>query len=265
LEGRPAPAARPASSGHVAARPTALVGREDAWARMEAAWAAGQGVVLTGDPGVGKTRLAEEFLEAHGGGLRFEGRPGDAGVPYATHARTYRQVLAALPDLVVEPWVRDELSRIVPSLGGTPGPIDSDERKLRFWDAKARLLGQAVELGVRCLVFDDVQFMDEASIEAGGYIFQQLGWGRPDAPYRTIHIFRRGELTPFQQGMLHVLSTAGLVVIVELDPLGEHDVARLVDQLGVPGGEGAARDLARLTGGNPLLVLESARALGEGA
>ncbi|MFC6663358.1 AfsR/SARP family transcriptional regulator [Deinococcus multiflagellatus] len=103
-------------------RPPVLVGRADAWAQMDAAWARGQGVILMGEPGVGKTRLALDFLAEHGGGMRFEGRPGDAGLLYATHARTYGQVLAAYPDLELPDWVRGELSRILPALGAAPKP-----------------------------------------------------------------------------------------------------------------------------------------------
>ncbi|PYE55401.1 BTAD domain-containing putative transcriptional regulator [Deinococcus yavapaiensis] len=245
------------------ARPPTLVGRADAWAKMEAAWANGQGIVLTGEPGVGKTRLALDFLGAHGGGMRFEGRPGDAGLLYATHARTYRQVLDAYPDLALEPWVRDELTRILPYLGGHPAPIENEEQKLRFWQAKVESLGAAIARGLRYLVFDDVQFMDVASVEAGGFVFANLGWGRPDAPYRTIHIFRKGELDETKAAMLEMMVAAQLVVLVDVDPLGSDAVEELVRQLDLPGGGQVARELGQFTGGNPLLLLETARSLHE--
>ncbi|MVN89473.1 hypothetical protein GO986_22315 [Deinococcus sp. HMF7620] len=263
--GSVAPSAAPAAARIPLAvrRPPVLVGRADVWARMAAAWERGQGIILTGEPGAGKTRLALDFLAAHGGGMRFEGRPGDAGLLYATHARTYGQVLAAYPDLPLAPWIREELSRLLPGLGGTPEPIVSEEQKLRFWRAKVEVLGAAVQRGLRHMVFDDVQFMDEASVEAGGFVFAQLGWGQPDAPYRTIHIFRKGELSPLLTGMLQALVSGGLVELIEVGPLGEEDVQGLLEQLELPLDAQLPERLRRFTGGNPLLLLETVRSLHE--
>lgn len=64
-------------------RPPVLVGRETAWAEMERAWAKGQTFYLTGDPGVGKTRLAQEFVASKGPGLYLPSRPGVQEVPFA--------------------------------------------------------------------------------------------------------------------------------------------------------------------------------------
>ncbi|GGK95727.1 AAA family ATPase [Deinococcus radiotolerans] len=244
------------------ARPP-LVGREAEWAQMQDAWNAGQGVVLLGEAGVGKTRLALDFLDAHGGGMRFQGCLGDAGLPYATHARTYRQVLSAFPDLPLPDWVRAELTRIMPSLGGAPEPITDEARKVRFWQAKAEALGLAIrEAGLRHLVFDDVQFMDDASIEAGAFVFAQLGWGQPSAPYRTIHCARPAQLGAQQQAVMQAMVDSGLIRIIPLGPLPGEAVQALVGALDLPDATGTlASELGRYTGGNPLLLLETARSL----
>lgn len=256
------PFAAPKASSRQNVEPP-LVGREEAWAQMEAAWAAGKGIVLTGEPGVGKTRLALDFLEAHGGGMRFRGCLGDAGLPYATHSRTYRQVLAAYPDLDLPDGVREELARILPHLGPAPAPITDETQKTRFWQAKTDALGAAIARGLHRLVFDDTQFMDEASIEAGAFVFAHLGWGDPAADYRTIHCFRKGELSPMQQGVLGAMVGAGLVALVELEPLNAGAVEQLVRELDLPVRGDLVPALARYTGGNPLLLLETARSLRE--
>ncbi|MEF2280407.1 BTAD domain-containing putative transcriptional regulator [Deinococcus sp. YIM 134068] len=53
-------------------RPPTLVGREREWARMEAAWQAGQVIFICGEPGAGKTRLALESMFALSNDSAFE-------------------------------------------------------------------------------------------------------------------------------------------------------------------------------------------------
>jgi len=244
-------------------RPPVLVGREDAWARMEEAWTVGRGIVILGEPGAGKSRLAQDFVTAHGGGMRFEGRPGDANVLYGTHARTFRQVLDAYPNLPLDGWMLSELARIVPHAAAAPAPITSESEKVRFWQAKAEVLRAAINRGLRRLTFDDCQFMDDASVQAGGYIFAQLGWGDPAAAYRTIHCFRTSELTPTTRQLLSQLKQANLIEVIELSPLQPHDMHALLEQLDIPGIEALADDLTRYTGGNPFFTLETVRCLVE--
>lgn len=69
-------------------RPPVLIGREAAWAQLEAAWgqleaawAAGQTIYVTGAPGVGKTRLAQDFVASKGRALYLPGHPGAEQVP----------------------------------------------------------------------------------------------------------------------------------------------------------------------------------------
>ncbi len=47
-------------------RPPVLVGRADVWAKMEAAWANGQCILLVGPAGAGKSRLMQDFVMSKG-------------------------------------------------------------------------------------------------------------------------------------------------------------------------------------------------------
>lgn len=90
-------------------RPPVLVGREEAWSRMEEAWDRGQFIILAGEPGIGKTRLATDFAASKGQALYLEGRPGDVVVPLSTTARNVRCILALNPEFELAPWVRRAL------------------------------------------------------------------------------------------------------------------------------------------------------------
>jgi tetratricopeptide (TPR) repeat protein len=81
-------------------RPPVLAGREREWAAMEEAWEAGKFIFLVGEPGVGKSRLATDFLASKGGFISLETRPGDAAIPYSANNRFVRNMLARYPDYV---------------------------------------------------------------------------------------------------------------------------------------------------------------------
>ncbi|MFY0522295.1 BTAD domain-containing putative transcriptional regulator [Archangium gephyra] len=94
--------------------PPVLVGREDEWATLEEAWAAGRPIYVLGEAGIGKTRLVSEFCSAQGSWLLVAARPADPSTPYATSARVARAVLGLEPERSLEPWVRQEIARLVP-------------------------------------------------------------------------------------------------------------------------------------------------------
>ncbi|RZL89857.1 MAG: AfsR family transcriptional regulator, partial [Variovorax sp.] len=81
---QPLGAALPAALHAALRHPPQLVGRDAAWARIDSACAAGQWVLIVGEAGIGKSRLAEEFLRAAGSqALWLKAHAGDAGVPHA--------------------------------------------------------------------------------------------------------------------------------------------------------------------------------------
>ena len=110
-----------------------LVGREQVWAQLESAWAKGKFMFVSGEAGMGKTRLLHEFMSSKGPFSLLTGHPHDRAQPYSTIVRGLREILARRPNLELEPWLRQELSRLMPEVNsGKPiGAIGSEDEQGR--------------------------------------------------------------------------------------------------------------------------------------
>jgi len=245
-------------------RPPVLVGREAAWRQLSEGWAAGQMLFISGAPGTGKSRLAEEFATSRGRWGRIEARVGDQDVPFASQARAFRTQLKRWPGVKLPDWVRTELSRILPELGDPYllPPLHSETAMLRFYEAHVvaiQLLHEHEEISVA----DDVQYWDKASSKAFIYALSRLPDATPAGarPLRFIDCYRRGELAPYAKMHIERLVERGTARVVELDALSPEDVRELVASLRLPGAEAHADSLARYTGGNPLYIVETLKHL----
>ncbi|MCP3097972.1 AAA family ATPase [Myxococcus sp. K15C18031901] len=245
-------------------RPPVLVGREATWRQLEEGWERGQMLFISGVPGSGKSRLAEEFATARGRWGRIEARIGDQDVPFASQARAFRTQLTRWPGVRLPDWVRTELSRILPELGDPYllPPLHSEPAMLRFYEAHVVAL-QMLHEHEDISVADDIQYWDKASSKAFTYALSRL----PDAvasgvkPLRFIDCYRRGELAPYAQMHIQQLVELGMARIVEVDALTPEDVRAMVASMKLPGAEAHAESLARYTGGNPLYVVETLKHL----
>ena len=231
-------------------RPPILVGRGRDWAQLEAAWEAGLSVVVHGQAGVGKTRFVSDFLTSKGAFLLIQGRPGDAGIGYASFARGVKRILEQHQNLSLEPWVRRELSRIVPSFGAElPSAIQSDPEKIRFFSSVLELLNALASREMQSIFVDDLQFMDAASVELWQYILSA------ELPMFTCTAYRSGEL----EGEAQLLQTKHH--LVEVLPLEIGGLSELLTHLDLPVVADLAQSLRQYTGGNPLYVLETLKSL----
>jgi DNA-binding SARP family transcriptional activator len=237
-------------------RPPRLIGREDAWAALHHAWDAGRSACVRGEAGMGKSRLVSDFAHDRGAVLLAGARPGDQRVVYASATRLLRQVpaqaLAALDD-----GVRAELARLLPELGPSSG-ITTDAQRTRFFNAVVALLDSRA-LGLEGVVFDDLHFADDASLEL-------LQFAATQSARRWLFAAREAELSEAGRQLLAAQHSA--VQALDLQPLTLPQVSELLASLAIDGldAEAAAPALLRHSGGSPLFLLETLKSwLSQGA
>ncbi len=256
----------------------ALVGRAEELEVLEGHWAeavdgARQLVLLSGDAGIGKTRLAAELgrLALADGALVLYGRfDEEALAPYQPVVEMVRgwSSGSSLEPLRERLGVRaSELSILFGELGPPPADHaapdgDADARRLRFFDAMAALLGEAGARAPLVLVFDDLHWADRPTLQLLRHIV------RSPTPRRALLLgtYREAELEP-GHALLELIGDIrreGLLRHVALAGLDESEVAELVRALGVPDADPAfVRALHGETEGNPFFIEEVVRHLRE--
>ena len=238
--------------------PPLLAGRKAEWQEMAAAWRRGRTILIFGPAGLGKTRLMIDFVQANGTYMVTYGRPGDEAVPLSTYARHARLFFGACPEVISElrPWLRYEMARLVPDLfEDKPEPVRSEEQRARFIDALCELLSLASRT-FDFLATDDMHFHDETSFAVAARATARLvERAREESLARQVLCARRSELSPAKEREIVGHIEAGLATAIELSPLDEEGVREML--MGLELDAAALTDrVARLTGGNPQLIVE---------
>lgn len=242
-------------------RPPRFVGRARELSALEAAWQAGHVSAVVGEAGVGKSRLLHEFGAARAGVVAVSGRPGDAGVPFATLARLLRALVqrapsaSALQDLP-DPS-RRELARVLPEFEAAAGRPTGEGQRLVLLRAVQALIDAAPEAAT--LMVDDLHFADAASLDLLAGLVDREADESAARPHSWVLAWRPAEAGSPLHALQDRLTEQVRLVSIVLEPLEESALAELIDALGLPGIRGAALApaLRRRTGGNPLFVLET--------
>ncbi len=231
-------------------RPPRLIGRQLELQQFEQGWRAGHVVAVTGEAGMGKTRLMQDFAQAHPGVLHVSARPGDEGVPWATLARLLRAVSQAQAATTASLAIAGAASWMAtPDSAALGGAVDQRLRLQR--DVAERLRAQP---GVSGLLLDDLHFADGASLE----LILALADDGEGGPHWALAWRSADAGTPLR-ALADALASRARLHAVVLRPLDEAALAELVDSLALPGltGVALAPALKQRTGGNPLFVLET--------
>ncbi len=256
------PPPRPAPS------PIPLVGRETDWATLLDSYGAvdagGRFAVLEGEAGIGKTRLAQLFLES----VRQEGATtitaqcyeGETGLAYAPFAEGLTAAVRSAGDggwLTRLPahWLA-EAARLVPDLAPLrpAGAIaEGPGAQSRFYEAICQLLIALCGTSPPGVLFlDDVHWADAASLDLLGYLVRRLR----NRPLFVLVSWRGKEFPPEQRLMQMLAATqrAGTGKLISLNRLDEAAVRELVQA--AAGNTVLAHRLYRETEGLPFFLVE---------
>jgi DNA-binding SARP family transcriptional activator len=243
-------------------RPPLLIGREKEWTQLEEAWQEGKVIFIHGEPGSGKSRLMLDFVASKGEYALVDPRPGDEAVIYSTHARNMRRLMEQHPNEHIEPWVRTELSRLLPELSPEAPPAMKDETaKLRLFEAIAWMTFRHQALGIKAIVMDDMQFIDAGSLEMGNYLASKNALAPLHEQLPSLNAFRSNEISPQVETTIQNLVNTGMAVLIEVKPLNQDAIAELLESLGVPQFRNLTDRLSKYTGGNPFFILETLKNL----
>ncbi|HJW91540.1 MAG TPA: AAA family ATPase, partial [Anaerolineales bacterium] len=258
-----------------------LVGRERELVEARALWeraanSEGQAFLVSGEPGVGKTRFAEELIAyarlrgariLRGGCYEYE-----ATTPYLPLAEALRDWVHAQADSELQALplqTAAELARLAPEiearLGALPPnpPLGPEQERLRLFDHLARFLGGLAARSGLLLFVDDLHWSDNGTISFLQYLLRRLRGERllVLGAYREIELDRAHPLS----AALVDWNRARLVTRQQLSRLSLEDCSQLLaamfGQTEIT--QEFAEAIYRETEGNPFFVEEVVKALVE--
>ncbi len=264
--------------------PDTFVGRQQEQALIQQALAdtlSGTGalVILAGETGVGKTRLAFQALQQAGEAgatvISATCQRLEKELPYAPLADGIGRYLQALPDsslrrLPQAPLVH--LAQIIPSLQDrlipqepkAESPLTPEENRQRLIDGIVAFLTGLARLRPLVLFLDDIHWADVDTLA----VLSRLSKHIPEQPILLILAYRTGDLVENEnlQTLLQALSRHPRRHTLSMDRLGLEDVRTFVVHMlgGMDArGEQLARQLYDATLGNALFLTEALKSLQE--
>jgi len=233
-----------------------------------------QCMILMGEVGIGKTRLAEEIgREARTRGWlvawsRVYAQEG--GIPYRLWIEVLRKALTngmvQRQEIAKRPLVYQPLNALLPELHTLlpqvefPTQMLAEQEQLRLWEAARELLSNVAEGTPLLIVLDDLQWSDDSSCELLAYLARRV-YGHPIVIVGTC---RDNELPTNHalRPLLTDLQRERVVETVALQPLSDTYIGELVTQIAQPTLQLAEPTIERIqdrAAGNPFFAEELTR------
>ncbi|UQB99852.2 BTAD domain-containing putative transcriptional regulator [Mycobacterium intracellulare] len=227
-------------------------------------------VLIAGEPGVGKTRLAGEWSQRayEMGAVVLYGRcDEDLGAPYQPFAEALRALvpcmgaerLRGLRGVEALLPLAPGLADVVPDLA-PPAHADPDTERYALFDAAVALLEIASASAPVLLILDDLHWAAKPTLLLLRHLLRFGDHARVQivGTYRSTDLDRSHPLA----AMLADLHRDGTANRLNLGGLDEEDVTTYVVEAGYDDEE-LAHALASVTGGNPFFLIEALRHVDE--
>lgn len=233
----------------------------------------GSAILIAGEPGVGKSRLMQEFASQ----LRSQALVLSGCCYYETRASPYQPLVDALrPHLAIrrfefvaheeQPWLAElaplfgELRPLRPELPHPPVTEPGWARTRLFEALETLLLRLAHSASITLLCLDDLHWSDTATLDWVAYLSRHLD-SRPLLIVATYRSEDAGHCAALHSSLArhcvpHELTLEGL------DEAGVHELMRCMASA-VPSDPTLAGRIHRATGGNPFFLLETLAVLKE--
>lgn len=260
------------SRGHLVGRAGELAEVRDLWHRAREG--RGHAVLLSGEPGAGKTRLAREItvqaaldgaVVLTGGCYEYE-----ATTPYLPFVEAFRRwVREEKDDAVLRATLGDssrQIAKLAPEIESRLGPctacpaLPPHEERLLFFDAVAKVFANLARRKGLLFYADDLHWADRGTLWLLGHLLRQLR----DEPVLIVGAYRETELDrahPLAKALVDWNRERLVTRIV----LRRFDRSETSAQLGALLGENVSGDFVdavqRETEGNPFFVEEVLKAL----
>jgi DNA-binding SARP family transcriptional activator len=252
-----------------------LIGRSGAWDQLDQAYlrlASGGVIFIGGEPGVGKSRLLQEFADASKDRLILtgNGHARSRDLPYQLIVQALRLALAR-PGLwagIRSIWLA-EAQAILPELSqlfvDLPEPlkVDPGQAQARLFEALSQIALTLAGRQPLLICLDDIHWADEATLDWLEYLSGRLR----DSDLCLIATYRSQEAQPLTN-LRQTLRRAGLQTDISLSGLSVQAIAAILNQLPATGRQPPppsphplAPRLHYATAGNAYFVLETIRIL----
>jgi tetratricopeptide (TPR) repeat protein len=225
--------------------------------------------LLTGDPGIGKTRLAREAADraTANGALALWGRCWEAGgaPEYWPWVQILRALLAGAADDEAAAELGGGLQGLLPEPRTPAGrleqtfaqPAETDAQRFRLFDAVGGLLSRLAARRPLVLVLDDLHAADASSL--GLLLFVARSFR--DARLLVVGTLRDVEARRERSRARLLADLARDAETLSLSALGAAEIARLVEGEMGHRSDVLADSVYRVSEGNPLVAHEAIRVL----